>query len=415
MGSIETFKLSCGATLVVEPIVGVRSAAVSWLVPGGAAEDPVDRLGRAAVWQEMLMRGAGSLDSRTQADAFDRLGCSRSVSVGGMTMRFGAVMLGDRLRASMPLLVDMVRKPRLDEESVEPSKDLALQGLESLKDEPQERAMVALGDRHHPSPMNRSGLGTEEGINALSHHELAAGWIGAMDSSRSIIAVAGAIEAAEIRSMFDDLLGGWSGKNAEPRLGTGSPRGYAHEADESNQVQIIVAFDGPKEAENDSVLEKVVASVLSGGMSGRLFSEVREKRALCYSVSAGYRGERDYGTVTAYVGTTPERAQESLDVLFGELERIGTPAGRVTAEEFARAIVGMKSRLVFSGESTSARAGALVSDQYRLGRARSLRELATAVDKVTVDEVNAYLARRRMGRVTVQTLGPAALTPPAMG
>ena len=75
----------------------------------------------------------------------------------------------------------------------------------------------------------------------------------------------------------------------------------------------------------------------------------------------------------------------------------------------------MKSRLVFSGESTSARAGALVSDQYRLGRARSLRELATAVDKVTVGEVNAYLMRRRMGRVTIQTLGPAALKPPALG
>jgi predicted Zn-dependent peptidase len=315
----------------------------------------------------------------------------------------------------MPLLVDMVRRPRLDEDSVEPSKDLALQALESLKDEPQERAMVALGERHHPSPMNRSGHGTEAGITSLSHPELAGGWAAAMDPSRSIIAVAGAVEAVKIRSMFDDLLGEWSGRNAEPKLGKSAPRGYAHEKDESNQVQIVVAFDGPKESETDCVLEKVVASVLSGGMSGRLFSEVREKRALCYSVSAGYRGERDYGTVTAYVGTTPERAQESLDVLFGELERIGTPAGRVTDEEFARAIVGMKSRLVFSGESTSARAGALVSDQYRLGRARSLRELATAVDKVTVGEVNAYLARRRTGRVTIQTLGPAALNPPSAG
>ena len=274
--------------------------------------------------------------------------------------------------------------------------------------------MVALGDRHHPAPMNRSGHGTHDGIAALTHHELSAGWGATMDPSRSIIAVAGAVEPGAIRSMFEDLLGGWSGKNAEPKLGTTAPRGYAHEIDESNQVQIIVAFDGPKESEPDSILEKVVASVLSGGMSGRLFSEVREKRALCYSVSAGYRGERDYGTVTAYVGTTPERAQESLDVLFGELERIGTPAGRVTDEEFSRAIVGMKSRLVFSGESTSARAGALVSDQYRLGRARSLRELATAVDKVTVDEVNAYLSRRRLGRVTVQTLGPSVLTPPKL-
>ncbi|XVJ60688.1 MAG: insulinase family protein [Tepidisphaera sp.] len=413
MASIETVVLSCGMTLVIEPIAGVRSAALSWLVPGGAAEDPADRLGRAAVWQEMLMRGAGSLDSRSQADVFDRLGCSRSVSVGGMTMRIGATMLGDRLKESLPLLVDMVRAPKLDEDSVEPSKDLALQAIESLKDEPQERAMVALGARHHRAPLNRSGLGTAEGIQALTHHELAHGWKAAANPGRSIMAVAGSVDPVALRRQLEQLLGGWSGGHPEPALGGEAPRGYAHETDESNQVQIVVAHDGPKESEPDAVLEKVVASVLSGGMSGRLFSEVREKRALCYSVSAGYRGERDFGTVTAYVGTTPERAQESLDVLFGELERIGTPAGRVTSEELGRAVVGMKSRLVFSGESTGARAGALVSDQYRLGRARSLRELADAVDKVTVDQVNAYLARRKLGRVTVQTLGPASLKAPA--
>lgn len=412
MGSIQTVMLSCGMTLVVEPIEGVRSAAMSWLVPGGAAEDPAERLGRAAVWQEMLMRGAGALDSRSQADAFDRLGCSRSVSVGGMTMRVGATMLGDRLRDALPLLVDMVRSPRLDEDSVDPSKDLAMQAIESLKDEPQERAMVALGARHHPAPLNRSGLGTVEGIEALTYEELARGWAASANPARSIMAIAGRVDVAAIAAQLEQLLGGWSGVNAEPKLGGAAPRGYAHETDESNQVQIIVALDGPKESDADAVLEKVVASVLSGGMSGRLFSEVREKRALCYSVSAGYRGERDFGTVTAYVGTTPERAQESLDVLFGELERIGTPAGGVTREELSRAVVGMKSRLVFSGESTGARASALVSDQYRLGRARSLRELAEAVDKVTVDQVNAYLARRKLGRVTVQTLGPAALKPP---
>jgi predicted Zn-dependent peptidase len=415
MASIETFVLSCGATLIVEPIAGVRSAAVSWLVPGGAAEDPADRQGRAAVWQEMLMRGAGGLDSRAQADAFDRLGCSRSVSVGGMTMRFAATMLGDRLGQSLPLLADMVLRPRLDEDGVDPSKDLALQALESLKDEPQERAMVGLGLRHHPEPLNRSGMGTEEGITSLTHAELRAGWTATSGPKRSIIAVAGAVKSDEVRRRFEDLLGGWSGGTVEPKVGTNSPRGYAHEEDASNQVQIAVAMDGPSERDADAVLEKIVASVLSGGMSGRLFSEVREKRALCYSVSAGYRGDRDFGTVTAYVGTTPERAQESLDVLFGELSRIGTPDGRVTAEEFARAVVGMKSRLVFSGESTGARAGALVSDFFRLGRARSLGELAAAVDKVTVDEVNAYLARRRaggLGRVTIQTVGPKALNPP---
>lgn len=414
MGIIETFRLGCGATLLVEAIAGVRSAAMCWLAPGGSAEDPADRLGRAAVWQEMLMRGAGGLDSRAQADAFDRLGCARSASVGGYTMKFSATLMGERLKESLPLLVDMVMRPRLDADSVDPSKDLAVQAIESLKDDPQERAMVALTARHHPSPLNRSGLGTEAGIDALTHGELRDGWFKTTGAARSIIAVAGAVDPAAVRGWFDAQLGAWQVGAPEPALGGPAPRGYAHETDPSNQVQIVIAHDGPREADPDAVLEKIVASVLSGGMSGRLFSEVREKRALCYSVSAGYRGERDFGTVTSYVGTTPERAQESLDVLFGELVRIGTPQGRVTEEEFARAVVGMKSRLVFSGESTGARAGAMAGDWHRLKRARTLEELADQVDRVTLGQVNDYLARRRLGRLTIQTLGPAPLTPPAL-
>ena len=139
---------------------------------------------------------------------------------------------------------------------------------------------------------------------------------------------------------------------------------------------------------------------------------MREKRGLCYSVSASYATERTFGRILAYVGTTPERAQESLDVLVAELLRIGTPDGVVTRDEFDRAIVGLKSSLVFSGESTGARAVALARDQFRLGLGRTLDELADELDQVTLDQVNAYGQTRTMGRVTIQTLGPDALTPP---
>jgi predicted Zn-dependent peptidase len=157
-------------------------------------------------------------------------------------------------------------------------------------------------------------------------------------------------------------------------------------------------------------MEKIVVQVLSGGMAGRLFSEVREKRGLCYAVSAGYRGEREFGTVTAYVGTTPERADEALRVLRAELDRINSPEGRITQDEFERAVIGMKSSLIFSGESTSARAAALATDQRRLGHPRTLEDVARQIDDVTLDRVHAYLARRGLGRMTIQTLGPKALT-----
>lgn len=410
---IQTVQLDCGAPLLLEPMSGVRSLALTIVVAAGFGHEPENRQGLAAMWSELLLRGAGELASKQHADALDRLGVSRGVNAGVQFLAVSATMLGERLEESLPLLTDMVLRPRFDPESVEPARELALQAIESLKDDPTQRAMLAARARHYSAPINRSGLGTPEGLAAISRADLVSAWATRARPGSAIIAVAGHMDPAKATGAFNARLAGWAGTAGPFETGAAPPRGYAHESDQTNQVQIVVVHDAPAEntgSSRQSLLEKVVVNVLSGGMSGRLFTEVREKRGLCYSVSAAYRGDRDFGGVTAYVGTTPERAQESLDVLLAELERINTPEGRVTPEELRRALIGMKSRLIFSGESTAARAGALAGDQHRYGRGRSLEEIAAQIDSVSLDEVNSYLVFRRLGRLTVQTLGPAPLS-----
>lgn len=412
MPEITTATLRCGMALIIEPMPGVRSAAFSWLIPAGSAYDPAPREGLSTLTSELLLRGAGSRTSRAHADAADRLGAGRGTELGSYTMRLSSTLLGERFLDALPLFIDMVLRPHMDADAIEPCRDLALQSLASVKDDPQERAMLLARARHQPPPLNRSGLGTEEGLKAATRDELISAWKTLARPKQSIFAAAGAIDPAAIERALNDLLTDWTGSTTEPAIAPTPPRGYAHEMDPSNQVQIILAHDGPREADPDCVLERLAMSVLSGGMAGRLFTEVREKRGLCYSVSASFRADKDYGTVSAYVGTTPDKAQESIDVLVGELQRITTPTGKVTPDEFARARVGMKSGLIFSGESTGSRAASLAADQRKLGRPRSLDELAAQVDAVTLDQLNEYLARRKMGSVTIQTLGPKELKPP---
>ncbi|MBK7403569.1 MAG: insulinase family protein [Phycisphaerales bacterium] len=412
MTGITQHTTSQGLAVVIESNPSVRSAGVVWMLPAGAATDPADRLGMSAVWSELLMRGAGSLDSRAQADAFDRVGADRSARVSSRFLTLGLSVVGGRLLEALPLLVDMVRRPRFDEASIGPSKELCLQSIEALKDDPGERAVLGARARHLAAPFNRSTLGTTEGIGALTRDELVESWRARAAPRGSILAVAGDVDPGAVIGALEPLLAGWEGGPAEARASGTPPRGYAHEADKTNQVQIILAADAPAEPDERSLLEKLAASVLSGGMSSRLFTEVREKRGLCYSVHARYSGDRDFGMLAADVGTQPDRAQQSLDVLTTELERITTPEGRVTPDEFRRAVVGMKSRLVFSGESTGARASALAGDMHRLGRPRSLDEVAARIDAITLDGLNGYLSTRRLGRVTVQTVGPESLTMP---
>jgi predicted Zn-dependent peptidase len=413
MSDIRTRRLACGMPLIVETMPGVSSAALSWLVPAGTSIEPENRLGIASMLAELLMRGAGGLESREHADALDRLGVGRSTDASGSHLRIGATMLGSRVLEALPLIVDMVRRPRFDAGAIEPARDLALQALDALQDDPQERAVTRARARHFPTPFDRSTHGEAEGIKAVTRDDILSLWDRRATPHGSILAIAGAVDGDAIEHRLNRLLDGWTGEAADP-FPTGSPtRGYEHEEDETNQVQIILMSDAPPEPDHNAVLERVVANILSGGMSGRLFTEVREKRGLCYAVSAGYGGGKLFGTLMGYVGTTPERAQESLDVMVAELARINSHEGTPTREEFDRAIVGMKSRLVFSGESTSSRASALAGDVYRLGRPRSLGELAREIDAVTLDRVAAYLRTRTLGTMTIQTLGPVALTPPS--
>lgn len=417
MSDIRVLTLDCGLPLVVERIPGVRSAGVSLFVPAGSAADPADRQGLCAMVSELVFRGAGDLDSRAQADALDRVGANRGCSVGTFYLKLSVSTLGARLGEALPLLADIVRRPRFDEGSIEPVRDLSLQAIDSLADDPHERASLTARERFYPDPINRSGLGTVDGLNAATRDDLLGAWANRVRPRGSIMAMAGDVDADSAARQLNRLLAGWEGEASQVRWGDPSTRGtYLHVDDKSAQVQIIVMHEAPPEPHADSVLERIVTTALSGGMSARLFTEVREKRGLCYSVHAGYATDRLFGRCMAYVGTTPERAQESLDVLVSELRRINGSAakgGGIDASELERAKIGLKSSLIFSGESTGARAAALASDMHRLGRPRSLDEMNAAIERVTLDDVNAYLARRQITGLTVVTLGPKALNPPA--
>ncbi len=411
LNTIETHTCTNGLVIITEPMSGVQSAAMRWLVPAGAVFEDIHNLGTSSVCAEMLMRGAGSLDSKAQADAFDHVGALRDLSNSIRYTQLSASMIGSRIDQAVPMLVDMIRNPMMASDSFGPACELASQAIESLADDPQQRTALAARLRHLPTPYNRDTLGTIAGVESLTHDALCAWWKDHAKPTGSVISVAGDFDPAAVIEQIESLTCDWSGSVKQPEAKGDPARGYAHIEDESNQVQILVVHDAPHEGHADSMLEKMVISVLSGGMSGRLFTEVREKRGLCYTVSASMRADKDRGVVSNYVGTTPERAQESLDVLISEIQRIGE--GNVTEEELVRAKTGLKSRVIFAGESTGARASAIAADYLNLGRTRTLDEIIDKVNSVGLDELNSYLKRREMGTPTIQTLGPDALNAPA--
>lgn len=402
--------LDNGLRIACQRVPSVRSVSMRVFLPCGVIHEDEHGLGASTVCAELLMRGTREHDSQAQADIFDLAGAMRDTNVGARSVGVSVTSLGDGFDRACELGASMILDAAMRDESFEASRALAIASLESLLDDPQERAVLAARARHLAPPYNRSTYGTNEGLASLSADSVRGWWSGRCVPRGAIIGIAGAIDPERAVSVVERCFGSWRGDASEITLGSAPVRGYAHEHDDSNQVQIIIVHDAPPAGHEHEIHEMLVNSVLSGGMSGRLFTEVREKRGLCYSVSSAYRAGKVHGVSTAYVGTTPERAQESLDVLHAELLRIMETG--VTPEEYERARVGLKSKLIFSGESTGARAGALVADMDKRGEPRTLAQIAQQIDRVTIDELNAYLGERSLGTLTIQTLGPDPLTPP---
>lgn len=396
-----------GLTLLAERMDHVRSAALNFLVPVGCAFDPAEYRGCATVLSDLITRGAGSRDSRQLSLALDNLGLDRDESVGTIHIRFWGATLARNLPAALELYADILRRPHLPEEELSAVKALALQDLQGLEDEPRQKLLVELRRRHYPPPLGEDRRGTVEGIQRLTAEVIHRHYHRHFGPRGTILSVAGNIEWEPLRDCVGRLFGDWqAGESLTLPIGTSSPQ-YAHIVKDTTQTQIGIAYASVPISHPDYYAAMGSVNVLSGGMSARLFTEVREKRGLCYAVWASYQTFKDWASVICYAGTTNERAQETLDVTLTELKRLqeGIEPGEVE-----RVQAGLKSSLIMQEESTSARAGSLASDWYLLGRVRSFDEIEAAINNLSPDSIVRHLRQHPPRDFTIVTLGPKPLS-----
>jgi len=399
-----------GLTLLAERMAGMQSAAMTLMLPAGSATDPVDRLGSATVLSDLVLRGAGSRDSKQLTDYLDRLGLQRSSSVGVHHSRFGCAGLAERVVEGLGAYSDVVRRPHLPQAGFEAARDLALQSLAGLEDEPRQKLLIKLREWHLPSPYGRSSMGNKEDLEKLTLELAKADHASRYHADGAILALAGNIDFEQLKDEVHKHFGSWNGRTNDDIKVMPPPGNFHHEDQQSEQTHIGIAYPSIPETHEDYYTIRMAIEVLSGGMSGRLFTEVREKRGLCYSVWAGYSSLKTQGSILGYAGTSNDRAQATLDCFMTELHRL---SDGVTEAELERAKTGLKASTIMSSESTSSRAGAIAHDYFMRGRIRTLDEIKNAIDAVTVDRVNAYLKKNTPGPFTIVTVGPKALKLPA--
>ncbi len=406
MSLIYSHTFQNGLVLLGEPMPGVESAALTITVPYGSAFDPADRIGVAHLLCEMVVRGAGTYDKHGFSDALDFLGVDRMEMARKIRTAFSATMVGSRLPEVLPLYASVLREAHLPDDELEPTRHSVLHGVYSLEDDPQWRVFNLLTQRYFPDPLNRTEPGTVESLSAIHLNDVKQAYHQGFRPNGTLIGVAGRFDWDRLREDLARLLGDWQPVEASELKLVDQQPSYFHEQCESHQTHLALAYPSVPMPHPDYLRAAVAVEVLSGGMSSRLFTEIRENRGLCYSVYASYQTYRELGLVQCYAGSRPERAQETLDVLLDELRRL---TQGISPGELERVKAQYKSSTIMEQESSMSRSVSLVSDWYHLGRVRSLEEIMAEIDALTVDEMNAYLAAHPPGDWTIVTLGPEPL------
>lgn len=384
----------------------MQSAAFTFLVPAGCCFDAAGQAGLASLTCEMMLRGCGGRDSRQFVSDLELLGVERGESVGVSRATFSGATVFDNLLPALEIYADLLRRPRLPEDQLDAARQVCLQELRAIEDEPSHKLMIELRRRHYPDPWGRPSQGEREALETIPIAAIEAFHDRYYVPSGAILGVAGRFDWPALLDVVGRLFGDWPASEPEPPTLTPPRRGVDHLAIESAQTHIGIAYPSVPYSDPDYFQAWGAVGVLSSGMSSRLFTEVREKRGLCYSVSASLHSLRDQAAVLCHAGTSAERAQETLDVTLAELLRL---AEGIRSEELDRLKARIKSGLIMQQESTLSRSGALAREWYHLGYARSLDQIGQLVDALTAESINAYLADHPPDQFTVVTLGPNPL------
>ena len=401
------YQLKNGMVLLGEQIENVHSASFQFLLPAGASLLPDGCCGASGVLSDWLFRGAGKRSSRELVEAIDRLGVHRHAFASAHHLSLSASLEAGNLLSALELYTDVILKPQLDPEQFELSRQLAVSELQGLDDDPRQKIMTLLYEQFYPDPFGRPAIGKLNQLQALPFEKTAGIAKKMFDPSKTLFSICGNYDFDAVCKQIENLFDTQSDQGLTEERPVFKEKHYSHVPSEGAQVHIGLMTPAPT-IDSDAYYNIAAAiSILSGSMSSRLFTEVREKRGLCYAVGASYKTLKDYAGISCYAGTTPDKAQQTLDVI---LEQFRALKDGISEDELQRAKVGLKTSLIMQGESTSARSSVIAADHFLLGRVRDLAEIREKIEALSVDSVLGFLKKHPFEDFTIVTLGPNAVT-----
>lgn len=432
--------LPSGVRILTEHMPAALSASVGFWVGVGSRDEAEGQYGSTHFLEHLLFKGTPTRSALDISLAFDRVGGEANAATTKETTCYHARVLGEDLPMAIEVISDMVTQPLLDYEEAERERGVILDELAMDADDPlsmahEQFSRLIFGEH----PLARPVGGTRAEIRELKVEEFRDHYVKHYAPETLVITAAGAVDHDAVVRMATEALkaGGWdldTERTPMPRrtatygvkidaqtLGTrdgipepveelrampGSQAGVFRIYKDIEQAQVFLGVPGlPTDSENRFALS-ILSTVLGGGMSSRLFQEVRERRGLAYSTFAMTAGYSDTGFFSLYAGCAPEDAETTLEVLGEQFDLIA--AQGITEDELDWAVGSLAGQSVLTGEDHGARMSRLAGAELMTGHYVTLEETLEKLRAVTRDDVKALAARLAAQPRTAVILAPEA-------
>ncbi len=400
--------LDGGVEFAVDRLPHRNTVAMCFRMLTGVAEDPPELTGIASIIERTLAKGTRNYQGRELADAFDALGAEWGSVSGRQSTLLRVVCLPEFTLDIVDLVAEMFCRPTFPEDACEVSVQLAQEELRHREDDPHDLLRVDVQRLTLGPIYGRFPGGEAETLARITPEKVRAHWSSTYHAGRLQVTAAGPLDAdalsQKVDACFRDL--GSPTRSAREEADYAFTPDRHHREKDLKQQYIGITLPGTPKGHADYPVERVLIGVLAGGMSGRLFTEIREKQGLVYWVGAWSEQPRGRGVIHLGASSTPDNCEKTYKTLLRELERLSED---LTDEETRRARDGLIAHLETEDDLTRARAAHLGDDLFHFSKPIGLGPKLEAIRAVETDQVEAYAHRLPRDQICVATVGPRAL------
>lgn len=396
----EVTTLANGLRIVSEFVPHVETATVGVWVDAGARHEDLESNGISHMLEHMAFKGTESRNAREIAEEIEAVGGYLNAYTSREQTTYYARVMKEDVPLGVDILSDILQHSVFDPAEVAREREVILQEIGQAIDTPDDLVFDLWQEAAFPDqPVGRSILGTPERVSSFDSDRIRGYMETHYRAPNMVVAAAGNLKHQKLVDLAEEAFGELSFDLA-PGHGPAEYKGGEHRVDRDlEQVHLVIGFDGVAYDDPDYYAAQVFSTVMGGGMSSRLFQEIREVRGLAYSIYAFSSSFVDSGSFGVYAGTSAGQANELLQVTADELKRA---IDDITADEAARARAQIKAGLLMSLESSSARMEQLGRQLLIFGRPIPTAELIERVMDVDI------IALQRFGE-RLLTGGPATL------